>query len=358
MKYFLRGLLLSLLLVMPGCRLRVGPKVVTRDRFDYTGALSTSWKEQMLLNMVKVRYLDPPMFLGVAQVVTTYTFEGSASVNLPDWEGAPSGSAAGVSGRWAESPTITYNPLVGDSFIKSMLQPVSPAVLLSLVQIGWPVDAVFSVGVRAINGLYATTNAELLKKSGSPEFYQLLTLMRKLQLTESFALRVESKETKEPSVVVFRRRPIDEQAEAMVKEVKKLLGLAPDANEFSLAYGTIPKDSKEIAMATRSLLEILAEASAGVEVPATDVQEGRVLKLQEKAAAAEAGIGFFIHVRSSAEKPNANDVYAAIKYRRRWFWVDDRDLRSKRGMGFLMTLYTLLESGTTASPPVLTISKP
>ena len=31
---------------------------VTQDGFDYTGAVTDSWKTQMLLNLVKIRYED------------------------------------------------------------------------------------------------------------------------------------------------------------------------------------------------------------------------------------------------------------------------------------------------------------
>ena len=178
-------------LFLNGCAVRVGPKTIARDRFDYTSALSNSWKEQMIMNMVKARYLDPPMFMDVAQVVTSYTFEGSASVNLPDWEGAAAGSAAGISGRWAESPVITYNPLVGEKFTRSLLQPIPPIALFSLVQAGWPIDVVFSIAVRAINGLYAATHVEALKKQGDTDFYRVVKMLRELQLTGAFALRVE-----------------------------------------------------------------------------------------------------------------------------------------------------------------------
>jgi hypothetical protein len=48
----------------------------------------------------------------------------------------------------------------------------------------------------------------------------------------------------------------------------------------------------------------------------------------------------------------------SVHYRNQWFWIDDRDLAAKRGLSFLMMLFTLVESGATAAPPVLTISKP
>ena len=62
-------LLPTQLLGLGGCAARMGPTTLTHDRFDYSDAITRSWKEQMLLNMVKLRYMDPPMFLDVQQVV-------------------------------------------------------------------------------------------------------------------------------------------------------------------------------------------------------------------------------------------------------------------------------------------------
>jgi len=354
------GLLLpTLLFGLSGCAARVGPKNLAHDRFDYSAAITRSWKEQMLLNMVKLRYMDPPMFLDVQQIVQQYTREGSGSLLAPGWTGDSAiAPAASASGRWAESPTITYTPVSGEKFTKSLLQPVSPADSFTLVQSGWPIDAVFEIGVRSVNGLHASSRTELGRRAGDPDFYRVLSMLRELQASDSFGIRVEETKGGAGGIMVFRGRHVEDATAATAQKVRELLHLSPNAEEFRLAFGAVPEDDKEIAMLTRSMMEILAEASAGVEIPASDVDEGRVSKMGAPGASEGVGPRFLIRVHSSTSKPEADEAFTAVRYRNYWFWVDDRDLSSKRGLGFLMMLFTLVESGPTVAPPVLSISKP
>jgi len=351
-------LLAFLTLLSNGCALRVGPKRIPHDRFDYSAAVASSWKEQMLTNLVKVRYADPPVFLDIAQLVTQYTLEASATVNTPDWSGSPSGPAAGVFGRWAESPTITYNLMTGDRFAKSMLEPISPASLLQLVQSGWPIDAVFGVAVKAINGLYASSSSEVFRHQGDPNFYKVLKLLRELQLSDSLGFRVRTEKGGEEHLFLFRPRHPQPEALAAAKAVRELLGLSPNATEFHVVFGALPASDTEIAVLTRTILGIFAEAAAGVQVPPADLQEGRATKPVLPETSGEVSPQHLVRVQSSAHKPDSRAAFAAVQYRGNWFWVDDQDLASKRGLSFLLILFTLASPGVTITPPVLTISRP
>ena len=68
----MKRLALSALLLLAGCS-AFGPTTIPRDRFDYSGALAESWKNQMLLNLVKMRYFDLPVYLRITSYNVCYT---------------------------------------------------------------------------------------------------------------------------------------------------------------------------------------------------------------------------------------------------------------------------------------------
>ena len=94
------------------------------------------------------------MFLDVASIINSYTVGGNATAHatLPS-RTDPNVLVLGGSGNGSNTPTVTYQPLLGDRFTKSLLQPIPPAAVFQLLQGGWPASLVFRTVVGSVNGL-------------------------------------------------------------------------------------------------------------------------------------------------------------------------------------------------------------
>jgi hypothetical protein len=341
-----------------GCA-SIGPSTVTRDRFDYTGAVAESWKSQMLLNLVKLRYGDTPVFLDVGQIVSGYTMQGtfsalgtvfSTSGVVP---GVPNSSVTlGAQGQFTDRPTITYTPLAGERFARSLMTPVPPAALLSLIQAGNPADVVMRLTVNVVNGLYNRFGGELRARPADPEFHLLLERLRRIQLSGGIGLRVRRIDREEAVLMTFRGK-LDPSIQAEVLAVRQLLGLDPGGTEFQVVYGSVAATDTQIAILSRSILEILIDLSSFIAVPEAHVADRRVTPTAELEVGPSGPIRPLIRIESAPERPA--DAFLAVPYRGYWFWIDDRDMGSKRLFTFLMFIFTLVETGGKEGAPVLTI---
>jgi hypothetical protein len=348
-----KHLMITLLaLCLAGCA-GFGPPTVSRDRFDYTEALSDSWKHQMLQNMIKIRYGDTPVFLDVSSVISQYQIAGlvnlGATINNNPWS---SSQSLGATGQYVDRPTITYTPILGDKFARSLMAPIPPPAILSLMQGGYPVDLVFRIMVNEVNGIRNRFGGAARARSADPEFYALIGKMRRIQSTGNIGLRIIKKDN-EQSAMMILRGPRDPEMESLSIEVRKILGLDPAANEFNVVYGAIPRNKQEVAILTRSFLEVIVDQAASIEVPEVHVAEKRVSPtFAEKAAAGEKVVPL-IRIQSSSEKPG--DAFISVHYRNAYFWIDDRDLMSKTIFSFLLFISTLIETGEKGTTPIVTI---
>jgi len=103
---------------------------------------------------------------------------------------------------------------------------------------------------------------------------------------------------------------------------------------------------------TRSLLHILNIMAGYVDVPMEDIRDGRATP--GVGSSGEAGRGVTKpKIRSSPDKPV--DAFTSVQYQGQWFWVDNRDLATKRSFSFMMLIFTLADSSDRENLPLLTI---
>jgi hypothetical protein len=104
-------LVLALGAMLTGCQ-SIGSGTVVHDRRGYAAALGESWKEQMLLNIVKQRYLDLPVYLDVSGVITSYSYQAQADFGLTVFPRATDSTnrTVGVSGQIPSPPRCRSRP--------------------------------------------------------------------------------------------------------------------------------------------------------------------------------------------------------------------------------------------------------
>jgi hypothetical protein len=348
------GVLAGGVVVASGCH-SIGPSTVARDRFDYSEAISDSWKRQTLLNIVKLRYDDPPIFVDVGQIVSGYTLQSTGSVGgtVQSAANGSNGLALGAEVSYTDRPTITYTPLTGNKFIRTIVTPIPPAALFSAIQAGFPADAIMLAGVASINGLKNQQKSGTVNAGANSKFLRVVELMRKIQLADGVGMRVEGDTPKtEAALVLFHMQSMTPETAADVAELHQLLGLAPDAKEVKLVFGSGPANDHELAVTTRSMIHIMANMAAQADVPPEDQAAGRVNPAWD-AGANGADRPRLIHIYCSDTEPK--DAFAEVHYRNHWFWISDTDLKSKHMFSLIMLLFTLGDNSEPSSPPVLTI---
>jgi len=335
------------LVVLAGCA-SVSPQHVTTDRMDYGQVVADSWKRQTLLNVVRLRYADAPVFLDVSSIINSYTVggEASAQATVPS-RIDPNVLEFGGTGRRSNTPTVTYQPLLGDRFTKSLLRPIPPASVFQLLQGGWSVGLVFKTVVNSINGLRNASAGV----AADPGFDELNAAMSRIQGAGNIGIRVEPGKDGGGVVAVIRRAEDGSELGGDSQRVRRLLGLGEDVSEFEITYGLVPRNPNEVAMLTRSMMEIMLQLGFGIDLPATHAAGGRALPGQWQPGNAKAEP--LVHIRSGTEAPA--DAYAAVPYKGYWYWIDDNDIASKRRFTFLMILFSLAETGQTTASPVVTV---
>ena len=350
-----RFLLVTLsLFYLAGCG-SFGPNTVARDRFEYTLAISDSWKRQMLLNMVKIRYEDTPVFLDVASIINQYALEGDIQIGAR-WTDGLLGDSQNISGKgkYADRPTITYQPLKGKKFTQSLMTPLPAASLMAMSHAGWRVDLITRLCVESMNGINNRSAFRFHIAEPDPEFFQLLTTLRKIQEANATGVRVKKIEGEKPvNMVFFRREGMDPDTLVEIDRIKKQLGLNPDLNEYQVVYGSVADNDRQLAILTRSMLQILTSLAAYIDVPQIHVDEGRTTPNTAIRSDMEAGLMPLIEIQSATGRPK--DAFVSIKYRDYWYWIDDKDRQSKRMFTFLMFLFSLAETGKQDRSPVITI---
>lgn len=333
-----------------------GPNSLKAIHPLYNSAIIDTMNEEFLQNIVRLRYRDTVSFLDVVSVTSSSSMGMTAGSSFP-----PTGTATEIfqfnaGGSYSNTPTISFAPLHGQDFVKSLLVPINIENMVIFERSGWGSKRVLSFCLERINGLDNAAVASGPTPASSPdhinEFNRLISLIDKVSSAGLILPRFNS--AMKVDKMEIRYSPVYQNE---IREIKRLLGLDPRLETYKVNNDYLENRSDTISIRTRSILGIFFYLSQNVDIPKEHKEAGLVTVTHNTDKSefdwSKTAGGSLFHIRQSLEKPD--NAFVAIPYRGVWFYLEDNDRPSKSTFMFLGLLYHLQAGLDKSQAPIFTL---
>jgi hypothetical protein len=342
----------------------IGPKSIVDDRLAYNKKILTSWEQQTLLNIVRVRYDDLVSFVDVSTVSQSHSLMGSisgslgASIPVSDVGSSSLSVGLGASGSRTDTPTITYTPLTGAEFTRNINAPLKVSDIFNLIESSYSADVFLNLTLYSINGVTSAYPENKLSIAGvvSSDFARLTRAIRCAHEhggdlnfyvqsgTDSNAGKVfmfiADKDCEDcPQGDKCERNP--------VAFIRQTLHLRAGTNQFEIVQGSRPLKEDQIVVRTRSAIAAIRWLATYINLPLPEIKN---FHLNDNVVSS---LPPPFKVDMTTDKPR--NVFAAVQYKGYWFSIQDNDKNSKFALIYLRTLLAYADTGPKPPGPVLTI---
>lgn len=357
---FLRGLFCLIVSCLISSCLHYGSMILPPDRMSYNRSLLESDNQQLLLNLVRLRYSDIPYFLGVNNVVAQFQYEHDLNVSISSNSYfPPPPSIFGLAQdtvRLAENPTITYTPLQGSDYVHKLLTPIDLAAVHMLIRAGWGVNEIFRLFFQRMGPLDNAILSDRTTSSHAPEyklFHRFGLFLHDLQYNGH--LSVGDGKVNNNYVIKIKIQHFDTLT-AKQRAYAKRYGLTPDSPELILC--ATPMQGKNIWLVqTRTILGLFYYLSKSIEIPQANIdqkrapitytKDGKIFDWQ-KLLVGE------LQIFSTKRKPQ--NAYISVQYKDYWYYISDQDFNSKETLNILSIIMGIYQGDIKSVLPVFTVS--
>jgi hypothetical protein len=392
-----------------------GPKVLECSHGRYNEAVRHVSEEQLLRNLVHMRYNEPRIHLDVSSIAAQYELDAGAEAR--PFFVAPNPSAhpyrtftsvlPDVTVSGANRPTLTLIPADNGDAVERFLTPISVETLILLQETSWPVSTVVRLWVERLNGVPNAATASGPQRNIIPDFARFRRAVELMQTAQDLGLAfvrpaermveasgpLPSSAITASSVVDAAKNGLEYRPHAdgtswalvrkerrlvieinplalghpVLEELTSLLNLEPDRLRYDVvAVPGIELDplrspsppSDELHLSLRSSSQVYFFLANGVEVPPEHLAAGLVRlpvgpdgRTFDGRAVTE-GL-FAVHVARGHKPPPT--AFVAIKYRGYWYYIDDRDQESKATFTLVLSLSRLDFGRGQPAAPFLTL---
>ena len=399
----------TLLLLVGGCSL--GPRHLVQTRIPYNDAIKKTGEQQLLLNLVRLRYVDTPSSLAISAIADQQ--EVSAGVEAtPFFTSAATGDALRFRGSvlpqigWnrASRPTLSYTPMDDEEFTRRLFTPISLDGVAYLSRTTWPISTVFRLFLENLNWVSNAETASGPTPTAPPDYQQFfdgVIALQRLQDRQVITLCSQDREESVPAELmqgqvsvsdalqcvrdsielrnsgrgvdlvkrtrqpVMRVAPID-PADSDWLDFAQAFHLDPTARTLDLTSDRSdpyqenkpPEGYRTLDVETRSLQQVLFFAAHGIEVPAQHVACGLAPTTRNPDGSLfdwNQVLAGLLHVCHASGKHPPEHAAVVVHYRDHWFYIDQRDHQSKATFALLLEVSRLELPESKPSGPLLTL---
>lgn len=397
--FLLFAIAMSVALLLSGCQTMNWNE---KWQSSFIDQMAVARDSQMLKNLVRMRYGEPPVFTTVGTVTEKYKQEpsnisltGAVGILLDTAEKDSKKTDNSLSGQvgigGTRETTVQYSPLVGKELNTTMNQRLGLETVFDLTQSGFSIERVLAITVErfgpALNAPFASgpTPDYLPKQEEFNKYEEILTALKNLRQQNKIRFlnaspneicpSTEDKEDKEEEsskklIACFLDDNFDclcgNNDDPQWKELTNLLKIK-DGEGISMLIDSETKSSfeiSEIRVRTRSLFGIMHYLSQNVKVPAGDREIVRISKINDSESCDKEGekrdgwdcspAGKRFEVISSDTRPQmicsgprtGGDCASVVaRHNGHWFYIDSRDHESKATFALLTKLFEIQISG-------------
>jgi len=347
----IRVLVLGWVLSLTGCH-SFGPDALQGIHPLYNDAINSSVNDQFIQNLVRLHYYDPTFFLDVTNVAATFKLDVLGGLDRSTADPI----TFSAMGEYYTQPTITFTPLQGEAFVKSLLSPISLRAVLELTASGWSARRTLGLCVERINDLDNAPTASgpmpETPPAHSEDFLRFLDLVDQVRHAGLINLKIDEQNN---SFALEVRNNAEYARE--ISEIKKLLGLDPKLDVFPVKENLAKRGPDVISVTTRSLMSIMFYLSHNIDTPEEHVKLGWVRLPKKRDGSvfdwSQTPAGRIFHIQNSDHRPD--NSFMAIPYFDHWFYIAQNDLESKSTFMLLTQLFRLQAGSAKSVTPALTI---
>lgn len=375
-----------------------GPRMLPGTRMDYNVSVDRSTNEEMLLNLVRLKYFESPMFLQVGSIASVYSlgFSAGFGADIPDQRDFSNGVytrfAPSVGGSYSDSPTVTYTPYQGQTFAQQVLTELDFERFSLLYRSGWPIEHLLPIFVYRLGGVtHDYDNRRGFNSDKHAQFMEAATILGKMDDAGDFDVvtitpNLESKDNSkdkdknktkdkdknkdkdkdkdkddEDSPVKYTIAQFRFHSQAEAEHLGGLLNFTfktqrtkhghyiarvrlVAARDFT--HHDESCSFQEMPVRLRNLFRSMEVLALGMHTPEKDVKANKVFDLR----ASSLGI---MDIRCASSKPS--EAYVAVKHGDDWFYIANDDTKSKEAFQLLLAVFAIQASDLPKNAPVLTL---